>query len=100
MPGVGRRLDTQLGPAVPVGDARATMPGVHQVDDPLAAELRAARVAVDELDCDPAERERWRARLISITNAAKRDPALARQRLDRFRAALDARATGSETTSH
>ena len=90
----------QLGPAVPVGNVRATMPGVHQVEDPLAAELRAARTAVEELNCDPAERDRWRARLITITNAAKRDPALAQRRLDRFRVALDARVTESETAPH
>jgi hypothetical protein len=76
------------------------MLGVHQVDDPLAAELQAARIAVDELDCDPAERARWRERLITITNAAKRDPALAQRRLDRFRAELDGRTTGTETASH
>jgi len=76
------------------------MPGVHQVDDPLGAELRSARIAVDELDCDPAERERWRARLITITNAAKRDPALAQRRLARFRAELDARTTGPATAQH
>ena len=76
------------------------MPGVPQVDDPLGAELRSARIAVDGLDCDPAERERWRARLITITNAAKRDPALAQRRLARFRAELDARTTGPETAQH
>jgi len=70
------------------------MPGVDQVD-PFGAELRAARVAVDELECEPAELARWRARLIAITNAAKRDPALAQRRLDRFRAELEARMTGT-----
>lgn len=69
------------------------MPSVYQVDDPLAAELRAARTALDALDCDPLELTRWRARLIAITNAAKRDPALARRRLDRFRADLAARSS-------
>ncbi|HKE51789.1 MAG TPA: hypothetical protein VKE25_09780 [Actinomycetes bacterium] len=67
---------------------------MHQVDDPLAADLLAARVAVDALECDPAEHARWRARLIAITNAAKRDPALAQRRIDRFRADLAARSTG------
>lgn len=69
-------------------------------DDPLGTQLRAARVAVDELDCDPAEQARWRERLITITNAAKRDAALAQRRLDRFRAELDARTTGTETAAH
>ncbi|HEX2497532.1 MAG TPA: hypothetical protein VHO00_01955 [Actinomycetes bacterium] len=69
-------------------------------DNPLGAQLRAVRVAVDRLDCEPAERARWRARLITITHAAKRDPALARRRLDRFRAELDARTTGTGTAPH
>lgn len=70
------------------------MPGVNQPDDPLAAQLRAARVAVQELDCEPAERARWQAWLIAITQAAKRDSALAQRRLDRFHAELDARKSG------
>lgn len=76
------------------------MPGVTEAQDTLAAQLRAARIAVQELECDPAERARWQARLIAITQAAKRDSALAQRRLDRFHAELDARITGKETARH
>jgi len=72
---------------------------VNATEDALAAQLRTARIAVQALDCEPAERDRWRARLIAITHAAKRDSALAQRRLSRFRAELDERTGGKETAS-
>mgnify|MGYP003543751882 CR=1 FL=1 len=73
------------------------MSGPDPFHTELAAELRAASAAVQALPCEPDERDRWQARLIAITQSAKRDSARARRRLVRFRAELDARITGMDT---
>ena len=75
-------------------DAGGTAP--DDVAAQVAARLKDAFAAVMAAPLDADEKGRWHQRLLAVTNMSKHDVARAREQLDRFDDAWNARVRGKD----